>query len=237
MSCSLYLRKMDGEWVICASSLESEFRFLIDWLELALGGRGFTTPFPLLSSCIRLEDDNNSFLNPPEAHGCWRKKILAGNILGPIPPTPMKPSASGDSSKAQPFAHPFPQSKDGLILSAAALWSLFDNALERVSNCTCTFKSAGGDFIQCKEKSGSWFLWHTLSKKLQCDGTLCAANISVALNSKEPGEWIKLTSPCVLGWAAEARARPDSALWQTLKASADFRKSKFEKYEIQSFQA
>jgi len=163
MSCTIHVEKMDGKWAIYPSRLTSEFHLLIDWLELALGGREFTTSSGLFSGCIRLEDDNNLSLNLSEAHGCWRKKILAGNILGPIPPTPMKPSTSGDSSKAQPFTHPFSQSKDGLILSAAALWALFDNALVRVANCVCTFQSASGDFIQCKEKSDGWFLWHTVS--------------------------------------------------------------------------
>ena len=251
-SFSLYLRKRGQKCSFWTSSnSERELGILadlVDWLEMALGGRGFTTSSSLLSGCIRLEDDNAIFFgegvhpssNPAKAQGCWRKKVISGNILGPplsIATAAPGKTAGGISLGIQPFPHPFSESKDGLALTMAALWSLFDNAVERMPHCNCTFKTKSGDFIQCKKKIGKWYLWHTFSDEKPCGGKQCESNVCVALTATEPGERIYTTSPCVLGWATQGRTKPDSPIWNTLPVTSDFRKKTFTKYDLTEVQA
>ena len=238
-SLLLYLRRNDAKWFILTPNSKAEFSFLADWLEVALGGRGFATSSSLLSGCIRLEDENEPFWRedihqsstPKVIHGCWRKRIVSGNILG------LAPSMAAKVLGKESFSCPFPQCEDGLLLSAAALWSLFDNALERMLHCKCTFRSESGSFIQCKAKSGKWFLWHTFSNETPCNGQSCETNVCVALTAKELGERIYTTSPCVLGWAAQSRTKPDSPLWETLKVTKGFRNKELAKYNMKEFQA
>jgi hypothetical protein len=233
-STQVLFRKRDKKWFVCVYDLEAELSFLADWLEVALGGREFNTSSSLLSNCNRLEDDGQFIRREyPELHGCWRKKIVSGIILGPSPG-----KATGEISYGnRGLPHPFPQCKDGLVLSAAALWSLFDNALQRVPHCKCTFTAKSGGFIQCKGKSGKWLLWHTSSEELPCDGQRCEANVCVALTPEELGERIYTTSPCVLGWAAQSRAKPDSPLWETLSTTKEFRNKVLTKYKVNEFRA
>jgi hypothetical protein len=97
--------------------------------------------------------------------------------------------------------------EDGLLLSASALWALFDKSLERVYLCGCTFKAGSNDFIQCKAvlEGGEWILWH-FSNTQPCMGQDCDSNQRVALAAGESGIRLFSTSPCVLGWAGLERA-------------------------------
>lgn len=246
----LSLEKDDKQLLILTDNSPAIY-VLVDmlaWIEVALGGRGFTTTSSFLSQCIRLEDDNHHSLekvdlpseNPRVAQACWRKKILCGNVLrlsSSVATATSRKATGGTSHGIQPLSHPFPESKDGLLLTGAALWSLFDNAVERIPHCNCTFITEGGDFIQCKSRSGKWFLWHVFSDEKPCDGQQCGSNVCVALTAEEPGERVYTTSPCVLGWAAKGRTKPDSPLWNTLKVSTKFRKHEYTKYEVKEFQA
>jgi hypothetical protein len=155
---------------------------------------------------------------------------MAGTVLGPSQSLVASPS-----SKPQ-HRHPFNNCKDGLMLTAAALWSLFNNSVERLPYCKCTFKSGAGDFIQCKRKVDNWFLWHTFSGEQECRGEQCKSNVCVALVDTDPGEYVTRTSPCVLGWAAYARTSADSALWETLRVTSKFKRREFRKYDIRSVQ-
>jgi hypothetical protein len=207
---------------------------LLDWMDTALGR---TIPSPLgytYGSVLT----NHLSPGASVSQGCWRKKILFGTVLEPIRYSADLTSTVTDKSQLVDYLpHPFRHCKDGLILTTAALWSLFDNSLERLRGCKCTFKSGGGDFIQCRQKINSWFLWHTFSEGPTCQGEQCNFNVCVALTDKDPGEYVTLTSPCVLGWTVDARSFPDSALWYTLKVSDKFRSKKYRKYEIQNVQA
>jgi hypothetical protein len=245
-------RKKDGQWFICVSKdlkgLKDELRSLIDWLGVALGGSGVGAISRIPTHYIQLEEENKALAardrlqldTPKETHRCWRTKILSGNILVlprlevAIPP---RTAADEFSLGGQGFSRPFSQMEDSLILTAAALWSLFDNTLERVPNCQCTFRTASKDFIQCKSESDGWFLWHTFSNEKLCEGRDCDSNMCVALTAEETGKRLYTTSPCVLGWAVDSRTEPTSPLWETLSVTEEFRKREFVKYPVKEFQA
>ena len=160
-------RRMEGQWFLCCSHkqlLDADFGFLIDWLEVALGGTGFSSSCSaaVFSGCSSLREENQTISSPDAMHSfstkslkhtCWRKKMLSGNILGAPLSTSM---ASKDKTIKTPqfkrlnLPVPLETIEDGLLLSASALWALFDNSLERVPSCGCTFKAGSNDFIQCK---------------------------------------------------------------------------------------
>ncbi|EGX46033.1 hypothetical protein AOL_s00110g197 [Orbilia oligospora ATCC 24927] len=113
--------------------------------------------------------------------GCWRNKIKSGNVQNFTRNVTYAPGlrwrlASNFNfaiSKRSPLSasryldnhedgslEPCHQAADFLLLTAAALWSLFDNDLERLPNCQCTLKTSK-DYIQCRGKLDGWFIWHT----------------------------------------------------------------------------
>ena len=99
-------------------------------------------------SLIDLKDDVLSSHN-----SCWRRKIIDGKVLG-------SDELCHEPVSANTRNRWYPQIEAGLRLTAACLWSLFDNALQRVLGCSCTFISEGGDYLQCKYKRGRWLIWH-----------------------------------------------------------------------------
>ena len=245
-------RKRDGQWSICVAKyeeeLQNELRSLMDWLGVALGGSGVGALSRIPTHYIQLEEENKALAArdrlqlgiPKETHRCWRNKILSGNILvSPQLGVAIPPGKTGDelSLGGRGSSRPFSQMKDSLILTAAALWSLFDNTLERVPNCQCTFRAESKDFIQCKGESDGWFLWHTFSNEKLCEGSDCDSNMRVALNAEETGKRLYTTSPCVLGWTVERRTEPTSPLWETLSVTEEFRRREFVKYQVKEFQA
>lgn len=91
--------------------------------------------------------------------GCWRRKIVGGKIitLNDLAFECVLAKEGTTQGEAQGVVtmqkvlsvQPFPGMTDGLILTAVALWSLFDNVLERLAGCRCSFKSARGDTVKC----------------------------------------------------------------------------------------
>ena len=125
--------------------------------------------------------------------GCWRRKIIEANVFrNPIsrrrhqcPWVPLHYLAP----------HPFNETiQDGLMLTAAALWSLFDNSLQRIQNCTCSLESVGGNIIQSKVQRNNWLLWRTLAPNEKvCDGTQCIENQSISFADGKKGKRLYTT--------------------------------------------
>ena len=244
-SVPLCARKKDGQWFLNVNNYGNEsqaFLFLLDWLEAQLGGTSFKASTAFLQY-INIGDETN-FLERSkdltahslkETSGCWRKKVLRGNVLK----IPTVENAKGLPGLGLGEHGPFhnPELSDCLILTAAALWSLFDHSLERMPNCQCTFRAASKDFIQCRSKQDEWFIWHTFSNESLCGGLHCDRNIRIALNAEEAGHRIHTTTPCALGWFAMGRHSPNSTIWNTLHTTAKFKKKKLVKYEVKELQA
>jgi hypothetical protein len=244
-STQLGLRQKGGQWFLCSnkSGVESKaFAILIDWLEAQLGGTGSKASSSSLPRWINLRDENKSHARSEilaanffkETGSCWRQKILGGNVLELPIPENVESSSGPELRKQGVFQDP--RLSDCLILTAAALWSLFDNSLERMPNCQCTFRAAGGDFIQCRSKQGRWFIWHTFSYESVCEGKNCNGNIRISLAAEEAGQRLHTTSPCVLGWFAIGRHSPDSTIWKRLSATAEFKQKTLVKYAVKEFQ-
>jgi hypothetical protein len=242
-------RKNDGQWFLFAKTARmfaTDIKFLIDWLEVALGGSGFESSVSstLFSGCIKLRDENQSLFSEDatQTHGCWRKKILSGNILAVPRSTTgvplIKPTITLQSENPVQGV-PNKDLGDGLLLSAAALWSLFDNSLQRIPSCGCTFKAGSNEYIQCKGflEGSQLLLWHTFSNTQPCNGNDCEINQRVALTAGERGVRLFSTSPCVLGWTGNSRTKPSSPLWKTLSVTDDFKKRGSAKYEVTEVQA
>jgi hypothetical protein len=246
-STTLGLRQKGGQWFLCSNKngVESKaFAVLIDWLEAQLGETSFkasSSSLPL-PRWINLRDENKSHARSEilaanffkETGSCWRQKILGGNVLELPIPEDVEGSSELELQKQGLFRDP--RLSDCLILTAAALWSLFDNSLERMPNCQCTFRAAGGDFIQCRRKQGRWFIWHTFSHENVCEGKNCDGNIRIALAAEEAGQRLHTTSPCALGWFAMGRHSPDSTIWKRLPATAEFKQKTLVKYVVKEFQ-
>jgi hypothetical protein len=245
-STQLGLRQKNGQWFLCSNKnvLQSKsFAVLIDWLEVQLGeGSLRASPSSRVLRWINLRDENKSHARSEiiaanyfkETGSCWRQKILGGNILELPIPEDVKGSSGLDLQKQGPFQDP--RLSDCLVLTAAALWSLFDNSLERMPNCQCTFRAAGGDFIQCRSKQGGWFIWHTFSHESTCEGKNCDDNIRISLAAEEAGQRLHTTSPCALGWFAMGRHSADSTIWKRLSATAEFKQKTLVKYAVKEFQ-
>lgn len=179
---------------------------------------------------------------PSSASGCWRRKIRAGTVLWDTRKSPL----SGH------YNRPFPAAADGLVLTAAALWSLFDNSLERIPGCLCTFRSEGGDHLVCrqKKKTGAydddgevreeretWLLWHITSPGDPiCDGQSCQTNIPVAISGTERGQMVFTITPCILDWNAEIRDSAGRPIAAELETSRDFTKRKIITRRVESYQ-
>jgi hypothetical protein len=244
-STQLGLRQKDGQWFLCSNKngVESKaFAVLIDWLEAQLGEASLKASSSSLPRWINLRDENKSHARSEilaanffkETGSCWRQKILGGNVLE-LPILEDVEGSSGLELRKQGLFQD-PRLSDCLILTAAALWSLFDNSLERMPNCQCTFRAAGGDFIQCRSKKDGWFIWHTFSHESVCEGKNCDDNIRISLAAEEAGHRLHTTSPCALGWFAMGRHSPDSTIWKRLSATEEFRQKKLVTHVVKEFQ-
>ncbi|KAF3189121.1 hypothetical protein TWF788_011242 [Orbilia oligospora] len=212
------------------------FKYLVEWLELHLGG---DTDSPMAAPYyIELQTENpiGSVSKPQIKRGCWRDKVISGNIFQFESSLKEESSSVQDYMKVQYRYRHFIEN-DCLILTGAALWSLFDNALERLPNCQCTFKTSK-DFLQCRKMQDGWFMWHTWSSTSEalCLGENCDKNIRVALSEEEAGHQFRSTSPCALGWFATDREKPDAIIWDKLSPSPVFKKKVLVKYKVKEFQ-
>ncbi len=69
---------------------------------------------------------------------------------------------------------------DCLVLTAGALWALFNNTLEPMPGCKCTFRSEDGNYITCIKRPDEWFIWHLETDETKvCNGNSCAINESI----------------------------------------------------------
>lgn len=123
---------------------------VLQWLDLSLQDHKDFSPFKV--PCPKVDEEPFTFADPADLQngtlglGCWRRKIIEANVFkNPIPAK--RPWVPLHNLAPHPFNR-FTQ--DGLMLTASALWSLFDNSLYRLPHCTCSLGSAGGDIIQGK---------------------------------------------------------------------------------------
>lgn len=241
-SFEIALRKKDGQWFLYTDHNKvAAFAFLVDWLDVQLGRTRFQR-IPRAIQSVNRGDKTESpersgdaaRQNRSETSGCWRGKILSGNVLNM--PTPEGKEIQNLEFRKQPPFHS-PETSDCLILTAAALWALFDNSLERMQNCQCTFRAAGKDYIQCRSERDGWLLWHTFSDEAVCEGRYCDSNIRIALTAEEAGQRLYTTTPCALGWVAMGRSSPSSTIWKTLSATTEFKRKTAVKYTVKEFQA
>jgi len=257
-SAVISIEKETAQWCVVIKSdypyirETAEIKKVLHWLELAVDGRSNAAPISRYFQIIDLEKENASVLTYNNGcddrigsgSGCWRQKIEGGKVLRLLPMPHQKKTAGdellphGTPAVHQNFPHPFPDQKDGLVLTAAALWSLFDNSVQRVPGCQCTFQSEGGDYIQCKDKDAQAFLWHVFSSDtLLCRGLRCTSNIKVALGPTENGHRLFTTSLCVLGWTAESRTTPEQPIASKFSVTSKFEKGHLIKYEQESLEA
>ena len=146
----------------------------------------------------------------PRGSGCWRKKIQGGVVL----------ACRRDAASNYSFQPPVDANEDGLVLTAAALWALFDDKLTPMPNCTCTFRSEGGDFLRCQGKVNDWYVWHLeIEEKEICGGKRCKGNGIVTSNGDL---MLPRQSPCILGWPAAIRSSPSIPIAKKVKLSARF---------------
>ncbi|RFU33946.1 hypothetical protein B7463_g2360, partial [Scytalidium lignicola] len=137
--------------------------------------------------------------------GCWRNKIRKGIILGNF----AYPDRDAYFTLLEGF-----RDMDCLLLTAGALWSLFDNNLER--NCDCTFTSNAegkgkGEFLKFerKKKIGEWYVWHLqMDEDKVCDGKSCKEGIDDKFEGEDS---LTITSPCIFGWHARIRTVENNA--------------------------
>lgn len=237
---SSYLKAEKNENGIWSSFCDSRHKvaaaFLLDWLELALGGHGFKRLSPeSYLPVYRLEKEVTNFSTSlPDLRNCWRHKFMEGNILSlinhkKIPQHGFLSSANAGETVNSTVSRLLLRFPDSLALTAAALWSLFDNSLEPRPGCGCTFGVPGGAYLQCKEEWEGWLIWHLETEESDvplCVGDQCHLNMRVSLKEREDGFTIQTRTPCILGWKAETRTHPTTPLWDVLALSTSFTKKR-----------
>lgn len=240
-SSTLYLKRLQEQWIFCVDPLLPEaeaFTFLLDWLAINLGGT-VRRAWPVGLHCISVDTENRSSLSSgesakssPLSNNCWRNKIRRGNIFSAT-----SISRASEYSSREETLLPYPYMSGSLTLTAAALWTLFDNALKRAPGCHCTFQAASKEYLQCRSKQGKWLIWHLSNDENICGGRFCTQNVKIALTKDESGEMLFTTSPCILGWFATSRDNPQSKIWTVLGVSSEFKRKPFETYKVKKFQA
>jgi hypothetical protein len=103
--------------------------------------------------------------------GCWRKRIKAGVVID---------RWLGDTTSIVGEELGVPDEiPDCLVLTAGALWALFNNTLELIPGCKCTFRSEDGNFVTCVKRSKEWLIWHLETDETEvCNGESCAVAIN-----------------------------------------------------------
>ena len=235
-----------GTWILHSHDCHrDETMLLLDWLEIALGGHDFER----LSSATylhgyRLEDEKvkSPSTSLPSLHNCWRRKFISGNILSLMQPSfwniqtiPNPHENTGGDARGLAYM----LSPDSLALTAAALWSVFDNDLGPIPGCKCTFVVPGGAHLQCREKWEGWLIWHLATEKSDlplCTGDRCHRNIRFSLSEEQDCVTILTTTPCILGWNVETRTQPTAPLWDVLPVSKSFKQRQLTSYTLKEFQ-
>ena len=237
-----------GGWMLYShGSHRDETMLLLDWLEIALGGNDFVrlSNAPYLH-VYHLEDEDVKLPSTslPILHNCWRRKLTSGNVHSLLQPswtTPNVPNPHENSKDDAPgLAYMLSQRyPDSLALTAAALWSLFDNHLEPIPGCKCTFVVPGGAHLQCREEWEEWLIWHLAMNKSDlplCTGDRCHRNIRFSLSEEQDCITILTTTPCILGWNVATRAQPTAPLWDVLSVSKSFKQRQLTSYTLKEFQ-
>ena len=233
--CPLYIRHHSSNWDVVAAlrilNQGDDINLVLRWLQVILTESPSIHP-EIWSKALLRDDWSLSFINlkfesRPSQSSCWRRKLCEGRVV----------RTDEHRRILQPY-HLLSVAEDGLLLTAACLWSLFDNTLRRVHGCHCTFRSEGGDYLQYQYQQGVWFLWHVLDATAEiCDGKRCQSNFSIALTAEENGERLYMTTPCVLGWPAETRKSARQPIATKLSISDAMGKRKVVKRQVDSLQA
>ena len=227
-------------------SHRAETSLLLDWLESALGGYGFER----LSSVeylqvyrVESENQNSLYTFQPKLQDCWRHKFASGNIHSLLPATvprsltdPPENTTGNSPATTSTLSQHFP---DSLALTAAALWSLFDNVLEWRPKCRCTLNAPGGAHLQCRKIWGNWLVWHLVTResgKPSCIGDQCHSNIRVSLSEEQDCVTLQTTTPCILGWSVETRTQPSAPLWDVLPVSKSFQQRELTSYTLKAIE-
>ncbi|KAL9607641.1 MAG: hypothetical protein Q9167_007464 [Letrouitia subvulpina] len=241
-------RTWDGDWILYSGrSHEDETRLMLDWIEYALGGWDFErlsrTQYMKIG---RLETEKTIPLptSPPILKDCWRQKITSGNVHI-LASQPEKIRSNPESHKevkddardiTYMISRHFPGS---LVLTAAALWSLFDNILEENPRCKCTFIVQGGAYLQCREQWKGWLVWHLATGESNpnlCKGDQCHLNVRVSFSEEQDCVTIQTTKPCILGWNVESRTEPTTPLWDILPVTRSFKRKELTSYNLKELQ-
>jgi hypothetical protein len=177
--------------------LALEIIYTLEWLQRIILPSTTTENLSLISprlSNIRettqLRLNSNLFGHPPsisvqarqlisvisepdiDRKGCWRQRIKAGIVLNSRSRT-----AGSFLDKVLEVPDEF---LDCLVLTAGALWALFNNTLQPMSGCSCTFRSEDGNYITCVKRKGEWRIWHLETDETKiCKGKACATNESI----------------------------------------------------------
>jgi len=146
--------------------------------------------------------------------GCWRGKIHSGIVL---------------ECKKMEGVTPANSFPDCLVLTADALWTLFDNNLRPLANCKCTLESAENEFLSLSQKLDNWFIWHLETNRSKvCDGKSCKIDLTSTKLHRQ--------SVCILGWPAYIRKSPDYRIAKAIPLSESFTKSVAASVTLESFQ-
>lgn len=209
------------EWIHCVFSSCTDAQELIIKYPSGVKGRSRNIALADPALIIALGAENQEF-SAYELHsvssqvdlrgpGCWRKKIRGGVILG-----------NPKEAASQSTRTPADACDDCLVLTAAALWALFDNSLHPMPNCECTLKSEGGDFLSFQKKVDGWYVWHLVDNENEtCNGNVCReTGIKVPTDENA----FNSLSPCILGWPAHTRSSPDVPIAQKIPLSESLQK-------------
>ena len=213
----------------------SNITSLLDWLATALGDS--TAPdkyFDTIS--LASESRTYSLADSSYSQGCWRQKLRGGNILTAnairSKSTPTKPTC------LQEISADFP---DSLILTSAALWSLFDNELEEIPGCRCTLRAPGETYLQCTGTWRKWYLWHfetqSTGGKPPCSSDTCWSTGDLPWDEQQNRMAVSPAMPCILGWKVESRTRPNEPLWTSLTLSGNFKQKEIGTFSLHEIQA
>lgn len=205
--CSLLTNKDPGSgiWRLSLSNMStSTVCRMMEWL-LAIFEPAHIEPPPQNKypfEKTRQAWPSTKLQNEQHQGGCWRRKIEAGNVIYDGPKR--KSNVNDIASAILPLFDIKEFPPDPLILSAAALWSLFDDALIRMQDCSCTFRHAESKvFLSCENEVNGVLFWHVQGEKDICGGRMCDNRPRVNSQGFDP------RTVCILGWPAMIRSSPD----------------------------
>ena len=246
LTCS---RTADGTWVMGVDNKTSPQRqllldiaYVLDWLNCVfyypqdmVGSENLVVHSPAdipgtltiarientkLWNNLGLNDSSITAHNPgvPKSEvdtkgpGCWRNKIRSGVVL----------SCRRERSSGRAFEH-LADYEDSLVMTAGGLWALFDNSLSPIPDCSCTFRSDGGDFVSCQARQKDCYIWHLQTDENDiCGGKKCKGKTIVAFSGYG---MLNSQTICILGWPAHIRSSPKMPIASKVSLSPSFLKS------------